>query len=424
MVNPRGHQQARRALRTDPLIRDCRLLFRYGATDNGTLQKKAHIYTQEEHGIDPSLLDADAVGIVRRLRQAGFHAYIVGGAVRDLLVGRVPKDFDVATDAHPQQIRRLFRSARLIGRRFRLVHVYSSREKYVEVSTFRSRGALGTMEHSANPELNNLYGTMEEDAERRDFTINALYYCPVDRQVIDYVGGYVDVRHKKLRTLVAAETSFAEDPVRMIRALKYASLLGFPMPHPMTALIRRVRESLLSCSRERVTEEVFKILTSGDARSIFELAIHLRLFETMFPALAERLRADRQRFGDSSFCARVASLDERAAAGQVLDRNEMFGFLFRELVEERKDIMAGEDPGFLVQQFLRDVSAPLFPSKKDLMTAADMLVGESHPRRRHPASGGPAGHGERAKAPGDRPRRKRRRGGRRRGGRGNAAAPA
>jgi poly(A) polymerase len=278
------------------------------------------------------------------------------------------------------------------------------------------------MEHADAPELNNQFGTMEEDAERRDFTINALYYCPVDRQVIDYVGGFGDVRHKRLRTLVPAEASFAEDPVRMIRALKYASLLGFPVPHPMTALIRRVRESLLTCSRERVTEEVFKILTSGNARSIFELSLHLRLFETMFPALAERLRTSRQRFGDSDFCARITALDERASAGQMLDRNEMFGFLFRELVMEHKEIMEGDDPGFLVQQFLRDVSAPLFPSKKDLMTAADMLVGESRPRHRPHA--GPAPHGERPRAPGDQPRRRRRRGGRRRGGKGNTASPA
>lgn len=394
------------------------MLFRYGATDNGTLQKKAHIYTQDEHAIDLSLIDPDAVWIIRRLRQAGFHAYIVGGAVRDLLVGRQPKDFDVATDAHPQQIRKLFRSARLIGRRFRLVHVYTSREKYIEVSTFRSRGVLGTMEHSTAHEMNNLFGTMEEDAERRDFTINALYYCPVERQIIDYVGGYRDVRHRCLRTLIPAETSFAEDPVRMIRALKYASQLGFPIPHPVAALIRRVRESLLTCSRERMTEEVFKILTSGSAGPIFDLAVHLRIFETMFPALFERLKAGRERFADSELRARLGALDERAAAGQLLERNEMFGFIFREVVLAHKDIVEGDDPGFLAQQFLRSASAPLFPSKKDLMTAAEMLVGAAHPRHRaRPA------HAERTRAPGESPRR-RRRGGRRRRGKGNAARPA
>ena len=211
------------------------MLFRYGATDNGTIVKKAHIYTQEEHGIDAHLVDTDAMWVLRGLRKEGFSAYIVGGAVRDMIVGRAPNDFDIATDAHPQQIRRIFRSARIIGRRFRIVHVYCGREKYIEVTTFRSRSAVGTSEHTAHPDQNNFFGTMEEDAERRDFTINALYYNPIDRLVIDYVGGVPDIRGRRLKTLGDAEASFAEDPVRMIRAVKYASLVGFPVPAPWPA---------------------------------------------------------------------------------------------------------------------------------------------------------------------------------------------
>ncbi len=370
------------------------MLFRYGASENGALRKKAHIYTQEEHGIDSSLVDPDALWVVRRLRQGGFHAYIVGGAVRDLLVGRVPKDFDVATDAHPQQIRRLFRSARLIGRRFRLVHVYCSREKYIEVSTFRSRGAADAAdpaEHAGHREHNNLFGTMEEDAERRDFTINALYYCPIDRQLIDYVDGLPDVRRKRLRTLVPAETSFAEDPVRIIRAVKYSSLVGFSLPLPMSGLIRRSHESLLSCSRERVTEEVFKILTSGGASRIFELCHRLRVFDTMLPAVAEWLRAGRMRFGESGFGRRLAVLDGQAQAGALLERNEMFWFLFRDLLLEKKDILGDEDPGFLAQQYIRTVSAPLFPSRKDLAVAAELFLKEALPHHRIHAPRGERG---------------------------------
>jgi poly(A) polymerase len=393
------------------------LLFRYGTTNDGSLRKKAHIYTQDEHGIDPSLIDEDAGWVIRRLRQAGFHGYIVGGAVRDILVGRTPKDFDIATDAHPSQIRRLFRSARLIGRRFRLVHVYITREKYIEVSTFRSRSALGTMEHTEQPDINNLYGTMEEDAERRDFTINALYYCPVDRQVIDYVGGLPDVRHRKLRTLGPAEASFSEDPVRMIRVLKYASLLGFPLPASLASLIRRVRDSLLTCSRERMTEEVYKILTSGGSVAVFELFQKVRVFETLFPALAARLSAGRARLPETDVGRRLAELDQGAQAGTPLDRNDMFGFLFREIVLEKDDVVNGEDPGFLAQQLIRDISAPLFPSKKDLARAAEMLVGAAPAR---PRSRGPRGEHDRAAAAGPArsgTRRRRHRGGRgRRGG--------
>ncbi len=141
------------------------------------------------------------------------------------------------------------------------------------MSTFRSRVAAATDRRSrARPDANNFFGTMEEDAERRDFTINALYYCPIDQQLIDYVGAYPDLRHRRLKTLGRAESSFAEDPVRMIRAVKYASLLGFPFPSSLAGLVRRMRESILSCSRERVTEEVYKILTSGAAAEILELA--------------------------------------------------------------------------------------------------------------------------------------------------------
>jgi poly(A) polymerase len=358
------------------------LLFRYGATENGKIEKKAHIYTQEEHAIDPSLLDADAAWVVRRLRKEGHHAYVVGGAVRDLMVGRVPNDFDVATDAHPQQIRRHFRSARIIGRRFRLVHVYCGREKYIEVTTFRSRSAGGTAGEPPVEDANNLFGTMEEDAERRDFTVNALYYCPIDRQVIDYVGGVPDIRNRRLRTLIPADTSFAEDPVRMIRAVKYASLLGFPIPLAMSGLIKRMGETILTCSRERVTEEVYKILSSGAAGSIFDLAHRLRLFEIIFPGLSGNLREKRQKPADSPLWLRLRELDERAKAGAVLNRNDMFGFLFRDLVRGRGDLLDGEDPQFLIQQFLRTVSAPLFPSKKDLAIAADSILKEERPHHR------------------------------------------
>jgi poly(A) polymerase len=403
------------------------LLFRYGTSDNGALRKKAHIYTQEEHGIDASLVDRDALWVVRRLRQGGFHAYIVGGAVRDLLVGRSPKDFDIATDAHPQQIRRLFRSARIIGRRFRIVHVYCSPQKYFEVTTFRALGSASDESDAPSPpENNNLFGTIEEDAERRDFTINALYYCPIDRQLLDYVNGLPDVRQKRLRTLVAADVSFAEDPVRIIRAVKYASLLGFSVPLSMAGLIRRTHRSLLTCSRERITEEMYKILTSAGAGRIFELSLKLGVFDTILPAIAGWLRAGRTRFPESAFGRRVALLDERAQAGQLLDRAEMFSFLFQELLVERKGLLTGEDPHLLVQQYLREVSTPLFPSRKDLMVAADLFLKEYLPHHVAPPPRGSRGRGHPG-APRDvQPRpagtRRRRRGGRRRGGRGHAPA--
>jgi poly(A) polymerase len=368
------------------------LLFRYGSGESGTIEKKAHIYTREEHGIDAKHVDADALWVVRNLRRAGFTAYVVGGAVRDLIVDRTPKDFDVATAAQPQQIRRLFRSARIIGRRFRLVHVYFGAEKYIEVSTFRSRSAVGIAEHAVHHERNNLFGTMEEDAARRDFTVNALYYDPIEGQVIDYVGGVVDLRQHRLRTLVPAMTSFAEDPVRMIRAVKYATLMGFPIPLSMAGLIRRARESILSCSRERVTEEVFKILTSGSALGILELAHRLHLFEIIFPSLAESLRESRKKLSEHLLGERLRDLDLRTNQGSALGRSEMFSFLFSDLLRGQKDILEDADPGLSLQQYLRGASAPLFPSKKDLAVAVDAVLRELRPHRRGHSPTSP--HGE------------------------------
>ena len=361
------------------------MLFRYGASTSGSIEKKAHIYTRNEHGIDLRSVDPDAVWVVRRLRGARFHAYIVGGAVRDLLVGRRPKDFDVATDAHPLQIKRLFRSARVIGRRFRLVHVYCSREKYIEVSTFRSRVAPATDAEAVPADLNNAFGTMEEDARRRDFTINALYYCPVEEQLIDYVDAFPDLRHRRLRTLDRADTSFAEDPVRMIRAVKYASLLDFPFPPALGGLIKRMAESVLSCSRERVTEEVYKILISGKSEAVLDLAVRLRLFDVMFPAHAQELKNSRQRLADSAFGRRLAELDGRTQAGSPLPRPEMFDFLFHDLALAQEDILRSPEPEFLVQQYLRTASAPLFPSKKDLAVATESVLRAVNPHYRRGA---------------------------------------
>ena len=341
------------------------LLLRYGTSSNGTLQKKAHIYTREEHGIDPGLVDSDALWVIRQLRREGWHAYVVGGAVRDLLLGRVPNDFDVATDAHPQKIKRIFRSARIVGRRFRIVHVYSSREKYIEVTTFRSRTSAA---HE------NSFGTMEEDAVRRDFTFNALYYSPVEEQLIDYVEGYPDIRKRQLRTLIPAEASFAEDPVRMIRAVKYAVLAGFEVPAGMAALIRRNSGAVRDCSRERLTEEVFKILCSGAAADILEQAHKLRLFEALFPALAAGITRARKRFAETELAERLRALDGRTREGKPLPRESMFGFLFRDLVLEKEDLLMDEDPDLLVQQFIRTASEPLFPSKKELASAAQTLL--------------------------------------------------
>ncbi len=376
------------------------MLLRYGASTEGKIEKKAHIYMRGEHGIEPGLVDADAMWVLRRLRREGFHAYVVGGAVRDLIIGRLPNDFDVATDAIPQQIRRLFHSARIVGRRFRIVHVDVGRGKFIEVTTFRSNKVSGA---------NNLFGTMEEDARRRDFTINALYYYPPDGQVFDYVGGFTDIRKRRLKTLIPTEISFAEDPVRMIRAVKYASFTGFPIPLGMAGLIKRLGESILTCSRERVTEEVYKILTSGDAAGVFELSFRMKLFQIMFPTLADYLRDTRKKLGDSPLFGRVKTLDAEKREGRELAREKMFEFLFQDLVRERKDLFRDPEPALQIQHFLRAAAQPLFPSKRDLTVASHSMLREhgfavGRPDRNAQVQDGASGHAARRSA-----RRRRRR---------------
>ncbi|MDR2953191.1 MAG: polynucleotide adenylyltransferase PcnB, partial [Treponema sp.] len=194
--------------------------FRYSAGENGKLVKKAVIYTSDEHKINFADVDTDAVSIVKKLKDAGFDTYIVGGAVRDLILGKRPKDFDIASAANPARIKRLFRNSRIIGRRFRLVHVYSGCRIF-EVSTFRSlRDGI----------TSNTFGSIEDDVLRRDFTMNALFYDPDQQIVIDYVGGMKDMRKKIVRPVISLAEIFADDPVRMIRAVKYAAATGFSLP--------------------------------------------------------------------------------------------------------------------------------------------------------------------------------------------------
>lgn len=244
------------------------MLIRYGTNTNGKLVKKAVIYTKNEHHIKKSQVDEDALKIVSRLREASFSAYIVGGAVRDLLLGHTPKDFDIVTDATPSKIKKLFRSAHIIGKRFRLVHVIVG-QKIFEVSTFRSTlsGSVG-----------NNFGSMDEDVFRRDFTINALYYEPEKEHIIDYVGGVRDIRKNILRPIIPLDTIFLEDPVRMIRAVKYSALTGAHISFTLRHKIKSSASLLENVSASRLTEELLKIIHSGSSYKIVKEAIEMNLY--------------------------------------------------------------------------------------------------------------------------------------------------
>ena len=261
------------------------------------------------HGIDPSLVDERAVKVVRTLQQAGFKAYVVGGAVRDLLVGLRPKDFDVATDATPEQVKGLFRRAFIIGRRFRIVHVIHGRgrdHEVIEVSTFRAymdnseaaqmaggektsvaalAGSAHAVDASGRVLRDNVWGPQIEDAARRDFTVNAMYYDPETQTVVDYHHGIADVKAKLLRLIGDPATRYREDPVRLIRAARFAAKLGFALEKRSAAPIAQTAPLLANVPVSRMFDEMIKLLQTGHSLASIESLKALGLHQGVFPVL-------------------------------------------------------------------------------------------------------------------------------------------
>lgn len=252
------------------------------------------IISRDQHCISRKNISPAAIKIIKQLEEAGFAAYLVGGGVRDLLLGGHPKDFDVATNATPEEVKRLFRSARIVGRRFQIVHVRMGRE-VIEVTTFRGHHE-DTSQHAARSEdgmllRDNVYGTLETDAMRRDFTVNALYYTLKDFSVVDYCNGMEDLRHRTLRMIGDPATRYKEDPVRMLRALRFAAKLGFTLEPATANPIRDLGNLLLNVSDARLFEEVLKLFLSGSATATFSLMREYDVFAHLFPGTDAALKA-------------------------------------------------------------------------------------------------------------------------------------
>jgi poly(A) polymerase len=253
--------------------------YRYSAGKDGKPEKKAIIYTRDEHGINFADVDCEAVNIVRKLKNLGFDTYIVGGAVRDLILGKKPKDFDIVSVASPTKIKRIFRNARIIGRRFRLVHVYFG-QRVFEVATFRSLKDGNT---------SNTFGTIDEDVFRRDFTMNALFYDPEQQIVVDYVGGIKDIKKRQVNPIISLDKIFIDDPVRMIRAVKYAAIADFSLPMNLRWKIKKQSYLLSSISPSRLTEEIFKIINSSKAAAIVDALDKMGLYCYLQPQAAKMM---------------------------------------------------------------------------------------------------------------------------------------
>ena len=237
--------------------------------------------------LDRALIDPDADRVVRRLARGGFKAYLVGGCVRDLLVGKTPKDFDVATSATPNEVRALFRNCRIIGRRFRLAHVFFG-PKIIETSTFRANPRED--EDGDGDDLlirrDNVFGSETEDARRRDFTINGLFYDVEAEQVIDHVTGLDDLGAKMVRTIGDPDIRFREDPVRILRAIKFAARLDFAIEPATYAALLRQRGEISKCAAPRVVEEIYRLLRGGAARRSIELLVETGVLDVLSPQLA------------------------------------------------------------------------------------------------------------------------------------------
>ncbi len=291
------------------------------------------------HGIDPNLVDERAVNVVRTLQQAGFEAYIVGGAVRDLLLGLRPKDFDVATDATPEQVKGLFRRAFIIGRRFRIVHVVYGRgreHEVIEVSTFRahldnaaaeqvkgnertSKRQLEGMQHAVDSSgrvlRDNVWGPQDEDATRRDFTVNAMYYDPQTQIVVDYHGGIQDAKKHTLRMIGDPAARYREDPVRIIRAVRFAaklSQLGFKLESKTAKPLVQAKTLLADVPQSRLFDEMLKLLQTGHALASIAQLQHLGLAQGIYPLLDVVV----ERAGSSFVQAALADTDRRVGEGK------------------------------------------------------------------------------------------------------------
>lgn len=302
-----------------------------------------HVLGVKEHGIDPQLVSHNAIRVTSTLQENGFKAFVVGGAVRDLLLGVKPKDFDVATNATPEQVKRLFRRAFIIGRRFQIVHVMFGQD-LIEVTTFRGTSTDDAPKDEHGRVLrDNTFGEQHEDAARRDFTINAMYYDPATQTVLDYHGGIADVRKKTLRIIGVPEARYREDPVRMLRVVRFAAKLQFTIDPATAAPIGVMAPLIDNVPAARVFDEMLKLLTSGHAMACLQQLRKEGLHHGLMPLLDVVLE---QPLGEKFVTLALANTDERVKQGKPVSPGFLFASLLWHQVVEKWEAYkaAGEYP--------------------------------------------------------------------------------
>lgn len=374
------------------------------------------IIPRPEHNISRRWISQNALRVLYRLKDAGFLAYLVGGGVRDLLLGREPKDFDIATDATPHELKRLFRNCRLVGRRFRLAHIHFHNE-IIEVATFRSMGSEDTngpdglvgpqaaevqevdrvssqqrdnrsttrhKPHILKTEdgmilRDNLFGTPEEDARRRDFTVNALFYNIADFTVIDYVGGMYDLKAALIRTIGDPVVRFIEDPVRMVRAVRFAAMLGFDIEDNTYRAILDQRGRLVLASPARLYDEVLKLFLLGAGVKVYQLLRKTGLFSIIFPALNNWLDSETKGFPHVWIGRALEWVDACIQAGRDVRPQLLFALMFGRYVYDMAEDMVSTGMikhaaiDMCLPDFLKELSQRVLIPRKVGLAIRDIL---------------------------------------------------
>ncbi|GAA5191818.1 polynucleotide adenylyltransferase PcnB [Ferrimonas gelatinilytica] len=295
---------------------------------------------RKQHGISRDDISENALKVLYRLHKGGFEAYLVGGGVRDLLLRHQPKDFDIATNATPEQVRRLFRNCRLVGRRFRLAHILFGRD-IIEVATLRGHhqetGKHAKQDDSGRLLRDNVYGTIDEDAERRDFTVNGLYYDISDFSVRDYFGGMEDLKARRLRLIGDPATRYREDPVRMIRAVRFATKLDFTIDKSAAKPIPAMANLLNTIPPARLFEETLKLLMSGKGLDNFRMMRELGLWGPMFPMQEKQLARSPEGKELRLIEAMLKNTDDRVNADMPVTPAFLYAALLWYVVEEKAE---------------------------------------------------------------------------------------
>lgn len=322
-------------------------------------------------GLKPELLDPDALRSLRRLKSRGYEAYLVGGCVRDLLLGLRPKDFDIATAARPQQVKRTFpRNCRIIGRRFKLAHLhFDQNRKILEVATFRRTPILenGNGESESDDLLitrDNVFGTAEEDALRRDFTVNALFYDPIEDRILDYAGGLADLRERMLRTIGDPVVRFREDPVRILRAAKFAGRLGFHLDEATFEAMAEAAPDLERSAPPRVLEEILRLLRGGHALESFQILRDVGALKVILP-LVGRYLAEAPQAERVVFWRLLEALDQKVARDEVPSNPVLLGALLTRPVARVAESQPNRSPTVIAEELLGPFAQSLRLPRRD-----------------------------------------------------------